>query len=797
MHMDRSMVLASFRLGIVCRSCGAAYFEFVSRDEFDISQVSFDCGVGSSPIPSSWYKLNDNTLVLSVPLMNEDSLSISGSYCGQRFYQSKWAWERIKWLSRFNYKARAEKTFFVRDSGNRVIRDTVHIRPVVCLASANKGELIIKGVVSAPADTGCDDIHVIDGHGIKLDDVDLRTGRSSAVCIDGEKRVETSFTYRFHESQDYSFCLVAPAGNARCSGFLCLNENSVRTYCGAHSPLFYRISSPGLYERQVAERAIQLSNWKTTTAMTNDGPTFSLIVPLFKTPIGFFNAMVESVRSQVYQNWELVLVNASPEIEDLKIALAKLTDPRVKVVTLDENRGISLNTNAGIEASTGDFIVFFDHDDVLDPLALFRYYERLKSEPQTDALYCNEDFLDEEGKFVAPHFKSGFNLDLLRVHNYITHLLCVRSELAKELMLRKEFDGAQDYDFLLRLVEKTRNIERIDEVLYHWRISETSTAKSSGNKGYADEAGRRALQEHLDRCGIPAKAECTASPCFYHIDYELLAEPKVSIVIPNKDSIEVLSRCIDSVQSKTTYKNYEILIVENNSTEKATFDYYDKVQSDYSNVAVKVWNGPFNYSAINNYGVGFTKGEYLLFLNNDVEIIEPSWLTSMLSFCQREDVGAVGAKLLYPDNTIQHAGVMMIKCDDAGGIGGPIHVFNNLDKDDEGYMRRASVSQDLSVVTAACMLTKRSVFEELKGFDESFVVAFNDVDYCLRLRESGRLVVFDADALLYHYESFSRGYETGEKVARFMREQGRLRTLWSEYYVKGDPYHSEMSTKVI
>ena len=299
----------------------------------------------------------------------------------------------------------------------------------------------------------------------------------------------------------------------------------------------------------------------------------------------------------------------------------------------------------------------------------------------------------------------------------------------------------------------------------------------------------------MDRCGLNGTAELTDSACFYHIAYALNEEPLVSIVIPNKDSVEVLRRCIDSIEEKTDYRNFEILVVENNSTEDATFEYYRTVSEQYENVRIATWDGPFNYSAINNYGVGLTSGKYLLFLNNDTEVIESGWLSSMLSFCQRDDVGAVGAKLLYPDDTVQHAGVMMICCRNEGEMGGPIHVFNNLDRDDPGYMRRAVISQDLSAVTAACMMTKRSVFEELNGFNEDFEVAFNDVDFCLRVRSLDKLVVFDADALLYHYESFSRGYETGEKKVRFMREQGKLRTAWAEYYVNGDPYHGPMSTR--
>ena len=525
------------------------------------------------------------------------------------------------------------------------------------------------------------------------------------------------------------------------------------------------------------------------------GPKFSVIVPLYKTPLPFFHDMVESVYAQLYRNWELILVNASPEDAGLAEALAALDDDRIRVIPLEENKGIAANTNEGIKAASGDFIVFFDHDDTLDPFALYKYAKAINDDASIDALYCDEDFLNEAGEYVAPHFKSDFNLDLLRCHNYITHLLAVRAAYAKDLMLRSAFDGAQDYDFLLRLVERTQKIFHVQDVLYHWRISDTSTAKSAGNKGYADDAGRRALQEHLDRCGLDATAETTEAACFYHVTYRVVDEPLVSIIIPNKDNRDVLRRCIDSVEENSAYRNFEIVVVENNSVEPKTFEYYETLQGQYPNVRVITWDGPFNYSAINNYALPSTSGDYLLFLNNDTEVIEPRWMDAMLGVCQREDVGVVGAKLLFPDDTVQHAGVMMIKCQSVNDVAGPIHVFSHLDRDDPGYMRRASLVQDLSAVTAACMMTKRSVFEELNGFDEDFEVAFNDVDYCLRVRETNRLVVYTPDVLLYHYESVSRGAETlPQNAERFMREQGKLRTRWSSYYANGDPYHGPAST---
>lgn len=787
----------------LCRGNGAAYFAFASSEFTSLSDLSITANSRSgNSFPVDRYFVDfkgDQILIACIPLFDDFSfeLTILDRSVDSVLFRKNFNSSKLKWLSRLNYKINADLAYCIRDIEKQFYSNQIHLKPTVMLESSDHCEWIVKGVACYPSSLEDVNWTFIDSDAVVVDAPNLLLGSTSDTYITGVRRVETAFTLRFPRD-DSIYCLAASSDSIDIQpGFISFDSNSIKLYTEKLSPYFYGASSPDRYTEIVNRRRDFISVLDYSDYRLDNGPLFSIIVPLYKTPLSFLNEMVESVRGQIYSNWELLLVNASPDVPELSRALTELDDHRIKVVNLESNLGIAENTNAGIRKATGDYIVFFDHDDTLDPFALYEYAKHLNESPSTDALYCDEDFLNEEGEYVAPHFKSDFNLDLLRVHNYITHLLCVRSSLVKELMLRKEFDGAQDYDFLLRLVEKTQEFHHVHEVLYHWRISDTSTAKSAGNKNYADEAGRKALQEHIDRLGLPGKAECTDSPCFYHVSYDVVGEPLVSIIIPNKDSVEVLSRCIDSIEHKSAYRNFEILIVENNSVEKQTFSYYESVTSAYDNVDVVTWCGPFNYSAINNYGVRFTHGEYLLFLNNDTEVIEPHWIDSMLGFCQREDVGAVGAKLLYPDNTVQHAGVMMIKCEHPNEMGGPIHVFNNLDRDDPGYMRRASISQDLSAVTAACMMTKRSVYEQLDGFNEDFVVAFNDVDFCLRVRETGYLVVFDADALLYHYESFSRGYETGEKVARFMREQGKLRTAWAEYYVDGDPYHSAMSTQSV
>lgn len=788
----------------ICRGQGVAYLsiEFEMRDR--ASGVRFlshsEEGV---ELPIETYHMETDArgvcrCVAVVPLLSTSHVSVemrqfdaSGSeLCNARKTFSRFA---IKWASRFNYKFANGRALSMRDIDRSTYADQIHLTAKALISAPQKGELILKGQVCLPSEDFAS-LRVIDGNGIAVDCPSLRVGNPADVTVMGGLRREVPFTVRVPDDGK-TYCVVADSQKGNRSGFLCLDPAARAHYLATLSPSMYRCAGGPEYKSRSIARARFLSGINREEFVDLAGPKFSVIVPLYRTPVDFLTDMVGSVIDQVYQNWELILLNASPEDAALQDALTKIADSRVRVIELEGNNGISDNTNVGIEAASGDYVVFFDHDDLLDPLALYYYAEAINEDSSIDALYCDEDFLNEEGEFVAPHFKSDFNLDLLRCHNYITHLLAVRAVFAKELMLRSAFDGAQDYDFLLRLVERTTNIVHIPDVLYHWRISDTSTAKSAGNKGYADDAGRRALQEHLNRCGIAATAELTDNACFYHVTYEVVGDPLISILIPNKDSVKVLKRCIDSVEGLTHYRNFEIIIIENNSVEEETFTYYEQAATQYDNIRVVTWQGEFNYSAINNFGARDAQGDFILLLNNDVEVIEPKWLESMLAICQRPEVGVVGAKLLYPDDTVQHAGVIMVKCQSIAEEASPGHAFWNLDRDDPGYMRRASLVQDLSAVTGACLMTKRSVFDELGGLNEEFVVAFNDVDYCLRVRELDKLVVYTPDALLYHHESFSRGSDAvGKNMMRFIGEQGKLRSTWSKYYACGDPYHRPAAT---
>ena len=518
-------------------------------------------------------------------------------------------------------------------------------------------------------------------------------------------------------------------------------------------------------------------------------PKFSVVVPLYHTPAKFLKDLVRSMMYQSYANWELCLVNASPEDVHLTSLLENwaMRDKRIRVIRLEKNLGIAQNTNAGIEASTGEFIAFLDHDDFLEPDALFCYVDALNKDKTIDVFYSDEDKTDEyAAHYFYPHFKSDFNIDLLHANNYMCHFLAVRKSLVDTVGgLNEKFDGAQDYDFVLRLTENTKKIYHCPRILYHWRCSNQSTAASQGNKMYAIHAGKAALNAHYKRIGWNARAQEGAVDGWYQTKFTLKEEPLVSILIPNKDHTDDLDVCLNSFFERADYQNYEFIIIENNSVLPETFAYYEKIEKEHDNVKVVYWEAGFNYSTINNFGFKFAKGDYIMLLNNDVELITPDIFQSMLGFCMRPEVGIVGAKLLYNDHTVQHAGVLV----GAGGLAD--HVFKGIHEDDPGYMGRAISSQDVSAVTAACLLVKRSVYEEVGGLEEEFQVAFNDVDFCLKVRKAGYLIVYDADVKLFHYESKSIGMEdTTDRFIRFGNEMMLLNSKWDILSTFVDPYYN-------
>ena len=423
----------------------------------------------------------------------------------------------------------------------------------------------------------------------------------------------------------------------------------------------------------------------------------------------------------------------------------------------------------------------------MTPDAFYEFVKLINQHENVEAIYSDEDKISMDGKkYFQPHFKPDFNEDLLNTNNYICHLFMVSRELLEKVgCLNSEFDGSQDYDFILRCSEQAENIYHIPKILYHWRAHKGSTAENPESKMYAFDAGRRAVEAHYKRIGI--EAEVTQPECYgiYRSQYAVIGNPKVSIIIPNKDHIDDLEKCINSIINKERYENYEIIIVENNSKDPETFAYYKKLEEQEKKTRVIYWDKEFNYSAINNFGVNHADGDYILFLNNDAEFVTNTCIEEMLGYCQRDDVGVVGARLYYPDDTIQHAGVII-------GLGGTAgHIFLYTPRGQIGYFAGVICAQDYSAVTAACMMTKKSIFEQIGGFDEKLAVAYNDVDYCLKVREKGKLVVYNPYAELYHYESKSRKKEdTRNKRNRLEKEEEIFQKRWSKYYETGDPYYN-------
>ncbi len=520
----------------------------------------------------------------------------------------------------------------------------------------------------------------------------------------------------------------------------------------------------------------------------------SILVPLYNTPLNFLDEMIGSVINQTYQNWELCLADGSDDAHDnvgARCQEYREKDKRIVYKKLAANGGISANTNECYTMASGEYIGLFDHDDVLHPSALYEYVKVINEEG-ADYLYCDETTFkgDSINNMITLHFKPDFAPDNLRANNYICHFSVFSRRLLEGTdLFRSGFDGSQDHDMILRLTSSARKVVHVPKLLYYWRSHKASTASDISAKPYAIAAAKGAVADHLTRCGFK-NFEIKSTRAFdtiFEIKYEILSEDKISILIPNKDHLEDLRRCIHSIQERSTYEDYEIIVIENNSTEKAVFDYYDTLR-EQKNITVVTYTGAFNYAKINNFGAGFATGKYLLLLNNDTQVISMNWLEAMLMYAQRPDVGAVGAKLYYGDRTIQHAGVVI-------GLGAHRtagHTHYKINYDNLGYMGRLCYAQNVSAVTGACLMVRKSLYDALGGLDEAFAVALNDVDFCLRIRDKGYLNVFTPFAELYHFESASRGSDAADsqKAARYEEESALFRGRWKELLAKGDPYYN-------
>ena len=518
-------------------------------------------------------------------------------------------------------------------------------------------------------------------------------------------------------------------------------------------------------------------------------PLISVLMPVYNPPPALLDEAIWSVRRQLYPVWELCIADdasSDPAVREV-LERHRGADCRIHVVFRDQNGHISRASNAALDLAQGEFIALLDHDDMLSEDALFHVAEAIEVTPGVGLLYSDEDKLDTSGERYDPYFKCELNYELLLAQNMICHLGVYRTAVVRALGgFRTGFEGAQDYDLALRVIEQLtpKQVVHIPRVLYHWRAISGSTALSEGEKNYAAEAGRRAVQDHLDRTGLEGRVVAAPeSPALNRVVLARLQNPPlVSIIIPTRDRVDLLKMCIDSILERSTYPNYEIVVVDNGSAEEATFGYLQSLPAKH--VRVLRDDGEFNFSRINNEGARFSRGELLCLMNNDIEILTPDWLEEMVSFALRPDVGCVGARLWYPDGRLQHGGVII----GLGGVAGHSHKY--IPRGHPGYFYRAVLHQSLSAVTAACLLIRREVFDKVSGLDESLAVAFNDVDFCLRVREAGFRNVWTPYAEMNHHESASRGYEDNpEKQARFARECSVIQSRWGELLME-DPAYS-------
>lgn len=550
-----------------------------------------------------------------------------------------------------------------------------------------------------------------------------------------------------------------------------------------------RVWSPGVwdhklaleeeYQQWLAENApddTALNQFRREAEDLSYTPTISILMPVYDTDPTWLVRAIESVMAQVYGRWELCAVDdGSPTLAPARILRSyEARDHRIKVRILEQNEGISRASQAALELATGDFIALLDHDDELKPHALVRTVQRLNQQAEIDLLFTDEDKEEEAGRLVEPTFKPGWSPELLLTMNYVGHLVCMRTSLAREIGgFREGYEGSQDYDLLLRATERTDRVIHLAEPLYTWRKISGSAALSQRAKPYAYDAGRRALEDAVRRRGLAAEV-IPLSPARYRVRHRLTGTPKISLVIPTRDRKDLLERCIDSVRKKSTYDNFDITIVDNESTEPETSIFLDSFDG-----AVVAKPGAFNFSALVNAGAGATDGEFILLLNNDIEVISPEWLEAMLEHAQRDRVAAVGARLLYPGGRVQHEGILV-------GVGGTA-----MNADHRGYLRLGESVRECSAVTAACMLIPKPVYEKLGGFDENLAVAYNDVDFCLRARDAGYTIIYTPFAELRHHEAASRrGFSPRADRALFeSRWESYVEPYYNPNFDPDTPFH--------
>lgn len=771
---------------MVCRTNGKLYLDVRLSGEERFDGLSAYAMAGDKRFPAQVFPAADEAgsatrWVVAIPFLALDhaDVVIKGS-CGA-YPALHVNFKRAKLLSLLNARLRRSAFESVVACEDNVVGIATQLRLLRFLEGEDDTAIWRMDVTQDAERADEDAIKVFDGLGNPVD-FELFLFEDQAVAMDGIRARRRIYSLRVPYDLD---CFYVTAGDGFCScdgrfynvkrtetqEFMkdaCADEGQYRAWLSVHK------ASP----EDLAAQA------RTTLAVQ---PKFSIVVPVFEPNEGYLKSCIASVVRQSYANWELLVVDASPHDGIARRCLESIGDERIRHLELDENLGIAGNTNVGIGNATGDWIAFLDYDDTLEPDALFCYARAISHDADAAALFCDEDTFEADGQYRFPVFKSELNLDLLYSYNCVTHFLAVRRTLLDEIGTSPDdVTGAQDYDLTLRVIAAGGKIVHVPRVLYHWRQHSASTAGDNvSSKPYAQEAGRLALQRHFEARGIVGRVEETSHPFIYRMRYALPdPHPLVSIIIPSKDHVGELDACVRSIIEKSTYREFEIVVVENNSEDAATFAYYERIMAQYDQVKVVRWDGAFNYSAIINHGVRHAAGSRLLLLNNDTEVISPDFIPEMLGYLERPEVGVVGAKLFFRDGLVQHAGI------EVGPFDTIVHVNQDFVDEREGYRGRATRPGNFSAVTGACQMVRRDVFEQIGGYDEDFAVGFNDADFCMRARGAGYLTVFTPYAKLHHYEFTSRGREEVDdaKMRRWERERELFQERWAEYFEMGDPF---------
>ena len=739
--------------------------------------------------------------VLVLPFLDGSSIDIDFASSGQKLGSIRLDSRMAKLESKINYKAKPVLCALIRDAqrGERCGRyeiDAVRYLP------ADSGA-VWRYEVTWSGDSQCTpQLEILDTHMNVIDaTVHMFESQTDVSQQSGCRVNKTYLSVEMPEDiRDFVAIATDPAGQIQ-SGFCAMDG---RLYNGMVDDSWNRMkdarADDAAYRRWFEQHRAKpgdLACQRVAAAAFAYRPLVSIVVPCYKTDLVYLRELLDSVLAQSYDNWELLLMDASPEWDAVANLVAAARDERVRRIELPGNGGIVVNTNAGIQQATGDYIAFLDHDDILEPDALFHYVAVLNKaaeDGRPQVLFCDEDMFQKTGEWGQPVYKTRLNVDLLYSHNCVTHFLMVEKALIDRIGVSPEdVAGAQDYGLTLRCLAAGARFEHVAHVLYHWRVLPGSTADcSADSKPYAIEAGRLALQRHFDSLGIRGTVEESETPFVYRMRYALPeSAPLVSIVIPTKDHVETLDACVMSIAQKATYANYEIVLVENNSEDQETFAYYETLPERVAAASggkgaarVEWWPGEFNYSQIINFGVEHAKGDYLLLLNNDTEVISSDFIEEMMGYLQRPDAGVVGAKLYFADHLVQHAGILV------GVRGALAHANQDFSAKREGYLARAVRPGNFSAVTGACQMVRRDVFEQVGGYNEEFAVGFNDADFCLRVWEAGYRTIFTPYAELYHYEFTSRGREEAneEKMRRWKREQALFMQRWPEFFLNGDPW---------